>query len=192
MTDSAPIRTFLAVYPDGETLIRLTELIERLRRERREVRWSQEHQLHFTLRFFGDLTSEQRARVEEILQAVAPKQIPFSVPLTGIGAFPDWIRPRVIWVGAGRGKERLEDLARELEKRFVGAGFPRADRPFAPHLTIGRLREGERLLPPAVAALQKDPIATPPMVIDEMRLMASGLGKGGATHLPLAGFRFGP
>lgn len=191
MNDSAPVRTFLAVYPDHETHIRLTELVERLRRERREIRWSPEDQLHFTLRFFGDLGGAERLRVEEILAAVAPRQIPFPVPLAGLGAFPDWIRPRVIWVGAGRGKERLEELARDLEKRFVAAGFPPADRSFSPHLTLGRVREGERLLPPAVAALQKDAFATPAMVVDELRLMASGLGKGGATHLPLAGYRLG-
>lgn len=191
MNDTAPIRTFLAVYPDHDTQIRLTELIDRLRRERREVRWSSEHQLHFTLRFFGDLNVDQRSTVEGILTTVAPRQIPFPVLLSGIGAFPDWIRPRVIWVGAGRGKEQLETLARDLEKRFVNAGFPPADRPFQAHLTIGRIRDGERLLPPAIAALQKEPFTTPPMTIDDMRLMASGLGKGGATHLPLGAYRFG-
>lgn len=188
---STPLRTFLAVYPDAATQVRLTELTARLRPELTGVRWSPDHQLHFTLRFFGDLDPEARARVIEVLAAAAPALAPVSFPLGGLGAFPDWARARVIWVGAGAGREALEEIAHRLDLRFAEAGLLRADRPFRAHLTLARLREGERLPPAAVQLLSGAAFQTPPMTVGELRLMASTLGRGGATHELLRAFPLG-
>jgi 2'-5' RNA ligase len=103
-------------------------------------------------------------------------------PLNGVGAFPDWRRPRVLWIGAGAGGEDLEDLARRLDLGFGEAGLGRADKPFKTHLTIGRVREGSRLDPGEIEALRREPFATPPFEVVALRLMASELTRDGARH----------
>lgn len=185
------VRTFLAVYPDAATQVRLTELTARLRTQLSGVRWSPDHQLHFTLRFFGDLDEAARARAAAALAEVTPTLAPVSFPLSGLGAFPDWNRARVIWVGAGAGKDALEEIARRLDIRFGEAGLLRADRPFRAHLTLARLREGERLDPASIDLLRQSAFQTPPLTVSELCLMASALGRGGATHTLLQAFPLG-
>lgn len=187
----ALVRTFLAVYPDAATQVRLTELTARLRTQLTGVRWSPDHQLHFTLRFFGDLDEAARARAAAALAELTPTLAPVSFPLSGLGAFPDWNRARVIWVGAGAGKDALEEIARRLDIRFGEAGLLRADRPFRAHLTLARLREGERLDPTAVDLLRQSAFQTPPLTVSELRLMGSALGRAGATHTLLRAFPLG-
>lgn len=185
-------RTFLAVYPDAPTLARVTALLERLRSRVDGVRWTPEHQLHFTLRFFGDLDRAQLDAAARTLAERCPALSPVSLPLNGLGVFPDWRRPRVLWVGSGAGGEELEEIARRLELAFREAGLGRADKPFKAHLTLGRFREGSRAPSTALEYLRREGFATPPFPVAEVRLMASELSPRGATHRLVAAVPLGP
>jgi 2'-5' RNA ligase len=173
-------RTFLSAYPDQATLDRLEDLLSRLRTRMGGVRWAPVHQLHFTLRFFGDLTQAQIESALGVMEKVCPDLKPAEFPLNGLGSFPDWKRPRVIWAGAGAGGEDLEEIARRLELGFREVGLGHADKPFKSHLTIGRVRD--RLRPVVIETLRKEPFATPPTIVRELKLMASRLGPQGAVH----------
>lgn len=97
--------------------------------------------MHLTLKFLGDLP---RARIEPLADAVSRAvqgELKFEMALRGAGAFPSLRRPRVFWAGVDEGADRLSRLARRIDASTVAAGFPRADKPFCPHLTIGRARD---------------------------------------------------
>lgn len=114
------------------------------------VKWVPSHQFHFTLKFFGEIPADRAHEAAAILQQVAAGTAPFHLEVTGLGAFPSVERPTVLWSGLGQGKAELVGLAERVESAMAAAGFPREPRPFKPHLTLGRVREGAKV-PAAVA-----------------------------------------
>jgi 2'-5' RNA ligase len=178
-------RSFVAVFPPESVLAALAELRRKLDLSLPGVRWIAPENLHFTLRFFGDLTREERTRAAEVLDAVVPARRVFPVELAGIGVFPHWRRPRVLWVGASEGSEALVDLSRALEQGFREAGLGRADKPFVPHLTVGRWREGAPA-PPEDAPTRWSSIGgVGAFPVVEVALIQSVLGPKGSTYSPL-------
>lgn len=94
--------------------------------------------LHFTLAFLGEITEEQCRQTKAALGAIPFE--PFRVRLEGAGAFPRARRPRVVWVGAdGESGRRLSALA-ETVRGVLPPGVSPLGRPFAPHVTILRVR----------------------------------------------------
>ena len=183
--DAPTRRAFVAVFPPEEVLARVADLRSRLEPDLPALRWVASRNVHFTLRFFGDLLPDAIARAASVLDAVASRTAPFSLTLEGLGVFPSWKRPRVLWVGASQGGEVLSALARELERGFREARLERADKPFVPHLTLGRWRDGVVPAPErAEAAVGRvGPVGS--FAVDRVVLTESRLGPGGSTYTPL-------
>jgi 2'-5' RNA ligase len=137
-------RAFAAIFPSPEARDRLSELTGRLKRAATGVKWVERENVHLTLRFFGTLTDGQLAKAASCMNEVARLESQFSVWLTTLGAFPSVARARVIWVGSEEGNEPLVRIAASLDQRFVEAGLGGADKPFSPHLTIGRVKVPRR------------------------------------------------
>jgi 2'-5' RNA ligase len=152
------IRTFVAVELDDElrrSLIGLQEAVKtglqvmasdrRLDRSAR-VQWTRPESLHLTLKFLGDIDP---AQVEPIQHALTERVSPlarFSVDVEGWGAFPDARAPRVLWVGlkSQHVRDPLLELAAAVEQALMPLGFPTEDKPFNPHLTLARIKDGSR------------------------------------------------
>ncbi|KQS68963.1 hypothetical protein ASG41_06030 [Modestobacter sp. Leaf380] len=62
---------------------------------------------------------------------------PVTVQLTGAGRFGRR-RPRVLWAGVGGDVDGLSVVADRLAAAARHAGVPVDERPYAPHLTLGR------------------------------------------------------
>jgi 2'-5' RNA ligase len=137
------LRLFVAVYldpalrPAVEAVRR--ELVEAWPRGQELVKWVEPHNLHFTLKFLGEVDESQVQGVGAALRAVEASA-PFRLHLVGLGAFPRPRGARVLWVGVGEGAAQLSRLAACVENALRPLGFPPEGRPFSPHLTIGRLR----------------------------------------------------
>jgi 2'-5' RNA ligase len=134
-------RMFVAVRLPAAVAQELASLGRRLERSILDVRWVAEENLHFTLRFFGELAEDEVARAIAAATAVAASLTGFTLEIQGLGTFPESGRPRVLWVGVGVGREALMELAQRLDTAFQAAGLGQADRPFAPHLTLGRFKD---------------------------------------------------
>jgi RNA 2',3'-cyclic 3'-phosphodiesterase len=103
--------------------------------------------------------------------AVAP---PMTLRLAGGGRFGSLRRPQVAWTGLDGDVEPLVQLAGRLAAVARRLGLPVEDRPFRPHLTLGRWRPGR----PADGALT-DRLAAyrgPDWTVTEVRLWESHLG----------------
>ena len=94
---------------------------------------------HVTVKFLGQVPDERVASLIEVARLVAAGTSAASVPLARVGVFPSRERPRVFWVGSPAA-EVLAELAAGLEVACAGLGWPRETRPFAPHVTLLRLR----------------------------------------------------
>jgi len=104
------------------------------------VRWVPAGNLHLTLKFLGDVSPTNLPFLTQMLAREAGQQAGFSMQVGGLGAFPNSRRPRVIWIGI-RAPETLSALARSLESATRRLGYPPEERPFSPHLTIGRVKQ---------------------------------------------------
>lgn len=104
---------------------------------RSSVRWVPPSQVHLTLVFLGDV---EETSVPALVGAISRDvgTPPFDMVLAGIGVFPARGAPRAVWVGAGDGT--LAPLQKDMAERVVGMGIPLEERPFHPHLTLGRWR----------------------------------------------------
>ncbi len=137
------VRTFVAIELPPEVRSRACQLIEHLRRSSEaNVRWVTPDQLHWTLKFLGDVDLLEIPEIcRRLSKAVAPLA-PFDVEAHGAGAFPDALRPRTVWIGIREGLESMIALHRTVEDVLADLGFRQEQRRFRPHITLGRVRNG--------------------------------------------------
>lgn len=141
---SAFIRTFVAVPVAAEIQKALGCVAQELAAAAGKVKWVEPQNLHFTLKFLGDVRMND---VPAICSAVAEgcrQHAPFEIEVGRIGAFPADDRPRTVWVGVNGGAEPMQALQGSIEERLLEIGFRREGRAYEPHLTIGRVRENPR------------------------------------------------
>jgi 2'-5' RNA ligase len=137
------IRSFLAIELPRMILKRIEEVQGDLKSSHADVRWVSPEKIHLTLKFFGSI---DESRIDPIVKSIGgPTQTssPFSLAVRGMGAFPHLKNPRVIWMGLVDEKEILPSFQRELEKELRKIGFESEDRPFHPHLTLGRMKSNQ-------------------------------------------------
>lgn len=181
-------RTFLAIELHDDVRAVLARETARLARAMPMIRWGDPDSIHLTLAFLGELDDAQLTAATEAAREIAPRFAPFSLALGRLGAFGPPHAPRVVWVGvAGQvpGLLALQDaLAGALEVR----GFPREARPFAPHLTLARIKSP--LPPPTLAALLRlfaaPPAANASWLVGEIAVMKSELLRPAARYIRLA------
>lgn len=181
----ANIRTFIAVHVDDVIIARLMALQEELRRTDARVSWTRPEGMHLTLKFLGNVPEEQIATIGDALQPVAAGCASISISIEGTGGFPNLRRPRVVWAGVGGETEALIELAAGVDAAMAGLGFPPENRPFNPHLTLGRIKEPVQLEPliELLTAHSADQFGE--MTVREIILFQSQLSPKGARYTPL-------
>jgi RNA 2',3'-cyclic 3'-phosphodiesterase len=104
------------------------------------IRWVAPQNVHLTLKFLGDVSPANLNRLAETLKGEAASHEPFSISVGGLGAFPNPRRARVLWIGLDA-PPALATLQRGVDAAALQLGYPREERPFSPHLTIGRVAQ---------------------------------------------------
>lgn len=104
------------------------------------IKWVERENLHVTMRFLGELEGPRAASLQTSLEV--PLGTPrFTLVLGGGGCFPAAGQPRVIWIGVATGAHEARRVFAELDQRLSASNIPKEPRPYAPHLTVGRVRE---------------------------------------------------
>lgn len=173
------MRIFLAIFPSPEAQAAAADVIERLRRPGDAVSWVKRENLHYTVRFLGELGDRGLARVTDAARAGVAGHRAFVATLGGVGAFPNERRARVLWLGLSEGAEALGALARSVERALRGRGFEPADRAFKPHLTLGRVRERDQDWSARVAGMAAGPL---PFTVDRVTVVQSTLSPKGSLY----------
>lgn len=184
MPDS--LRTFFAVEIDKQARERAGDWIRKLAAVNADVKWVASENLHWTLKFLGDVPAVDTPRIiEAVSQAVAGFGT-FDLELRGLGAFPNARRPQTIWVGAGQGTDKMTDLHGRVDTALKKLHFRPEERRFVPHLTLGRLRSFNAPLAELSQLLAQNAntsIAVSPAT--EVVLFASYLDRTGPTYQAL-------
>lgn len=137
------MRVFVAIDPPLEVKKQLSQIVQQLKGvvPPQAVKWVEEENFHLTLAFLGEQPEEKIALLGKILRQTASFFSSFEILLTHLGGFPNLIRPRVIWIGVGKGKKELSSLHQLLFTNLHQAGFA-PDPRFSPHITLGRIKKG--------------------------------------------------
>ena len=183
------MRAFLGVGLPAGVREAVASEIAQVRGLHAPVAWTAPKNLHITLNFLGEIAPERVPLVEREMRSVASGIDPFSLTAEGGGAFPGTRNPRVLWVGFLEPLELVRQLQQNMENALSRAGFPRENRPFHPHITVGRSRGA---LPPAwgerfVQALSGKNFGVVP--VSSFTLYESRPGSGGAVYTPVCDFR---
>jgi len=136
------IRAFIAVDLDDPVIEKVSNVVEILKPRITEIRWLRKENLHLTLKFLSNIAESQVEPITAALRHPLGLFSPCTISAKGLGVFPDFRRPKILWVGLTG--DQLVQLAAEIESALMPLGFTPENRAFTPHLTIGRWREGSR------------------------------------------------
>jgi 2'-5' RNA ligase len=142
-------RIFIAIDLSDAARAACVRHIDKLRKLFPNVRvgWERPEKLHITLRFLGDTDEAEVKRLDAAIAEVAANFRPFVLHLSGPGVFPSRNRPRILWIGTADTSNAVIPLRARLENVCRELGFPHEERQFAPHVTIGRIRQPSTLRP---------------------------------------------
>jgi len=137
------VRSFIAIELPEEVRRGLAKLRSELERaEHRFVKWVDPEGIHLTLKFLGNIPFKQVTEVTKAIEEAAQGVAPFHLEISGLGAFPNLKQPRVLWVGIGGEIDTLLRLQQNIDSALASLGFAKEERPFMPHLTLARIRQG--------------------------------------------------
>lgn len=180
----AGLRLFIAFDTPAHVREEAARLIGELRESHADVRWEVRDKLHVTLKFLGDTPAGQLPEVMAALRAAASDVGAIRIRYRGLGTFPPRGVPRIFWVGIEDPAGALVPLARRIDEEMGKLGYPREERPFHPHLTLGRVRSPRNL-----GALQNRLISctfeSQPATVDGLMLVRSDLTPTGSVYTTL-------
>jgi 2'-5' RNA ligase len=191
MTDEKSIRSFLALDLPEEILREIGRIRNRLEELiQGDIRWVRPEGIHLTLKFFGDISEIDIANIAAVVEKAAAGAAPFTLSIGGVGVFPDSRRPRVLWLGMNGDVPRLLIFQKELERSLQLIGFALEERPFRPHLTLGRIRSPKGLTGLARVLEKGEEYAAAGFLASGLGLFRSELTPRGAVHTRLKWFPF--
>ena len=178
------IRCFVAVETPSEVLQRIAALIADLQSVSSDVKWEHTEKLHITVKFLGTMNESDVHVLIRVLKEKIRMFSRFDYKYEGIGAFPDLERPRVYWIGTSKNLA-LVQLHRDVEEVTRTFSIADDERPFHPHVTIGRVKgsRGINLLTASAKTLTFEPVVAH---CSEILLMKSDLHPTGSRYSVLS------
>ena len=179
------IRSFLAIALPETIHKRIEDVQGDLKSSHADVRWVSPGKIHLTLKFFGNI---EETVIEPIVKAVegpARAVSPFPLKVKGIGTFPHWKSPRVIWIGLIDEGDNLVPLQKQVEAELQRIGFDPEGRAFQPHLTLGRVNSarGKEALVQAMERYREEEFGE--FEVPKVVLFKSDLKPTGPIYTPL-------
>jgi 2'-5' RNA ligase len=180
------IRTFIALPRPSIAQHAIAEVQTKLKATQADVKWESQEKFHITLMFLGNV---EQLKLELLSTALAKSVQPFSsltVTYESLGAFPNTHNPHIVWIGI-KSNQTVLDLQTMVELTCTKFEFPKEDRAFHPHITLGRVKGDRNLvrLTEAVKTITFEPIETH---CSEILLMKSELHPSGSIYTILKSF----
>jgi len=182
------IRTFIAIEIPDEIQEKLIEIQKDLAKFMPRVSWVKKGNIHLTLKFLGDIRTNQIESINSVLQNIAESHSSFEMNLSGIGVFPNPRRPRVLWIGITKGAKPAAKLADDISKLLQPLGFQPEKRGFTPHLTLARIRRPVNLQNVKNKFNQYDTLDIPTLKVDQIIFIRSELHPQGSIYTPVKNF----
>ena len=183
------VRLFAGIPVPQPALSQLQAILRDLQARSWPVRWVRPEGLHLTLKFFGSVAERTAEALVPALATASDGMGAIPISCAGIGSFPPGQRAKVIWLGIDA-PGALELLQDAVERACVPLGFPVEGRPFRPHITLGRVKNEEKLPPRALETIETTPEV--PFLAERLVLFQSQPGRGGSVYREFHSFSLGP
>ncbi|MGC9780494.1 MAG: RNA 2',3'-cyclic phosphodiesterase [Candidatus Heimdallarchaeota archaeon] len=133
------IRSFFAVdLEDKEITKKIVDIQSQLEFPDTRIVFVAPENLHFTLKFLGDIEERIVPELEKAAQNISFND--FELELSGMGCLPNYSYINALYIGVTKGLENLATIAKELESLSGKFNFKKETRSFRAHLTIGRVK----------------------------------------------------
>lgn len=178
------MRTFIAITLSEQIREGLRSQLNTVQKIDSGVKWVKPENIHLTLKFLGDVEENS---IDSIVDAINESVIyteHFELSVQKAGAFPNMNRPKVLWVGINKGKERIIEFASKIDQHLFEMGFEKEKHKFSPHITIGRVKYLKNInqITSQLSRLFKNDEA---MIVKDVKLIKSILKPSGAEYTPL-------
>jgi 2'-5' RNA ligase len=182
-------RSFIAVELPVEVQLAIIRNTETLRRivPGSDIRWVASRNMHLTIQFLGDVLPDDLDRLAKDLSTEIAPFAPFEVDVSGLGAFPNPRRARVLYVGL-EAPPALASLVERIIATTSRLGFHNDERGFTPHLTIGRMNRtaSAATLPLIFQHIQNNPVGRiGHFRVEAIKIFKSVLTPKGSVYTPL-------
>ena len=188
-TRADTVRVFVAVGLSDDARQQLIDAVDRIRTRIPEgIQWANPAGMHLTLKFLGNIPASGVNPLLDCLVPVAQEADPFPLNLSVLSMFPNHRKPRVLWAGVEGHLDALTRLQQASESAICALGYPPEQRPFRPHITLGRPRRSvsdaqlTRIGSTVSAVAPPSPVA---WTVDSIDVMQSELHPSGARYTVL-------
>lgn len=174
-----PAQPMMAVYQQLRNLLR-----------NHRITWVEPHNIHLTLKFFGDTPEDAIPQINEAFGTISSRHQPFGIQIGSVGIFGSSYQPRVIWFGISN-PEPMEKLAEDVLSTMNDLGFPRDEQHFRPHVTIGRIKQvnDRKQFQKIIDQFRDTELQS--MAVHQFELMESRLTPAGPIYTVLKSFPLG-
>jgi 2'-5' RNA ligase len=178
------MRIFISVDLPATIKAEVSAFQEAFKETRASIKWARPESLHLTLKFLGEIDKARLSEIKDVVSTLTGRHRRMTLSLNGIGVFPNLSNPRIFWVGLGGETEKFASLAEEIDLGISALGFPREDRSYNPHLTIGRFKSphGASEL---ISQARQYPLPELTFSISEVNIMRSILNPQAAVYTSL-------
>lgn len=135
------MRAFIALELPKEVKAEIGKSQQDLKKAGVQARWVQSAIAHLTLVFLGSITPDKVKPIEEIMSEAAHQISPAVLYLNKIGCFPSPSKARIIHLELGGELDKLNLLVAKIRKGLKKQKIWFDEKPFHPHLTLGRIRK---------------------------------------------------
>jgi RNA 2',3'-cyclic 3'-phosphodiesterase len=142
LQDVEQVRSFIAIELPQDVKNGLHRIAHKIKEGGHlGIKWANPEGVHITLKFLGNISTTQITAIKKVIQETTQGFPSFYLEIAGLGAFPDLMRPRVLWVSINGEIDKLSELQQKLDSLLVSCDFPKENRPFVPHLTLARIKD---------------------------------------------------
>jgi 2'-5' RNA ligase len=155
------IRTFIALPASVQAQQAIAAVQAKLKATHVDVKWESQDKFHITLVFLGSVDPAKLELLSTALASAVHQFPSMKISYESLGAFPTIQNPRVVWIGLPP-NQRVLDLQTIVGQTCTEFGFPKEERLFHPHITLGRVKETRNFvrLTEAIKTITFEPIVT--------------------------------
>lgn len=183
------IRLFIALNIQQSIKEYLTKIIDDFKSKGGKIKWVEPDNMHLTLKFLGNTEYSLVEGIKSQLDNLTADSTQIISDLSRIGGFPNLRAPKVLWVDLEKNRDQIIELAKSIDTSLSEIGFATDNKPFKPHLTLGRVKKDDNL-EQLTDYLCKFKLENKEIVFDSLSLIKSTLTNEGPIYKSLHTINF--
>lgn len=133
------IRAFWAFNLPHKVIDDIQAIQNHLKGKYPKLKWVKPNNIHLTLHFLGDIEQEKLSSLIDIATRQLKNIQALQLSLGDIGVFPNYYKPRVIWLALCGDMQPLIKLYQQTEAMIYEIKHPIQTKSFSPHITVARV-----------------------------------------------------